>query len=274
MVLSEIEHDVVWLGRDGTNIRRVPEGHGLSRYFDIHLLPGLILAESGWDQTNRCGYDKWLGHLPVCLNSILYHRERQMAEAFGTLEDKSKADFWEGAASIRREAIHRLMWNQKRKFFADYDWVRQKRDGLPSLAMFYPLWAGLATQEQADQMVRHWLPQFESKGGLVTTLDRKKNCQWGYPNGWAPLQMLVTEGLDQYGFTSEANRIRTHWLDMCVAVLSDTGQMWEKYNIVDCNTNVEPGLYKLLPGFGWTIAACLDFAARLAPAATPPPQSD
>ena len=44
-----------------------------------------------------------------------------------------------------------LMWDDQAGFFFDYD-VRDKRmNPHPSLAGFYPLWAGLATPEQAER---------------------------------------------------------------------------------------------------------------------------
>ena len=51
---------------------------GLSRYFDINYLDSLASCESGWDHSTRCD-DRWLQHLPVDLNAILYAREMDFA---------------------------------------------------------------------------------------------------------------------------------------------------------------------------------------------------
>ncbi len=174
MNLAEMEHNEVWLGNCGTNIRLVHEG--LSRYYDLNAGDTLIASESGWDHTTRCNHNRWRFHLPVCLNSILYQRELDMAKAFHLLDQSDRALKWEVAAQNRCQTMNRLMWNARQKFFADYDFQRMRRNPEPSLAMFYTLWARIATQEQADAMVESWLPQFEQKGGLVTTLQTQKSA--------------------------------------------------------------------------------------------------
>ncbi len=263
--LAEQEHNNVWLGTGGGHLRLVYAG--LSRYFDINVADALVVAESGWDQCPRCDFHRWRFHLPVCLNSILYKREIDLAEAWQTLGEEGRAHGWRESANVRKETINRLMWNSERSFFADYDYQRQRRNPMPSLAMFYPMWAGLATQQQAQCMVETWLPQFEQPGGLATTVKPKEGAQWAYPNGWAPLQMLVTDALDAYGFRNHAERIRIRWLNTCATTLAATGKMWEKLNVVECNHHADGGLYGQLPGFGWTWASCDYFWHKLKQAA-------
>ena len=156
-----------------------------------------------------------------------------------------------------------LMWDKGKGLFLDYDWKRSERNPHVSLAGFYPLWAGIATPEQAERVVREWLPTFECSGGLVTTLEAQEGRQWAYPNGWAPLQWIVTQGLERYGYLDDANRIRRKWCDLCARKLEETGSMWEKYNVVE-DANPEGGLYGAVTGFGWTNAVFVDFARRLA----------
>ncbi len=259
--LAEMEHNQVWLGISGDHIRLMHEG--LSRYYDVHADDSLVVAESGWNQTTRCNHNRWRFHLPVCLNSILYKRELDMAKAFRLLDQADRAVKWEVMAQSRLQSMNKLMWNSRQNFFADYDFQRLRRNPEPSLAMFYPLWARIATQEQANAMVESWLPQFEQKGGLVTTLQNQKNCQWAWPNGFAPLHMIAVDGLEQYGFKDIAHRICTKWLNMCAQTFVDTGKMWDKYNVVEANNNAESGLYGQLAGFAWTWAACDYFYRKL-----------
>ncbi len=259
--LAELEQNEVWLGTSNGHLRQVFAG--LSRYFDINVADALVVAESGWDQCPRCDFHRWRFHLPVCLNSILYRRELDIAEFWEVLGESGRAHGWLDAAKTRKETMNRLMWNQARGFFADYDYQRQRRNPYPSLAMFYPMWAGLATQKQAQAMVERWLPQFEQFGGLVTTLKPKEDAQWAWPNGWAPLQILVTDALDAYGFQTQADRIRIKWLNTCATTLAQTGKMWEKLNVVDGNHHADGGLYGQLSGFGWTWASCDHFRHKL-----------
>jgi alpha,alpha-trehalase len=259
MLVAEEEHEQVWLGTQMPHIRLVHQG--LSRYWDINAGSNHIVCESGWDLTTRCDFSRtWPTCLPVCLNSILYFREIDMSRAFASLGSHEASRRWSTAAAKRCQTMTELMWDPEQEIFLDYDFKKEARNPEPSLACFYPLWAGLATPQQAKVTVNRWLPQFERAGGLATTLEEAVECNWAYPIGWAPLQWLVVQGLDRYGFHDHANRIREKWCALVAAVLKDTGLMWEKYDVASISAKTESGLYGQLPGFGWTCAIFKNFA--------------
>jgi alpha,alpha-trehalase len=54
------------------------------------------------------------------------------------------------------------MWDETAGLFFDFDYVAGKRDGVATLAAFFPLWSGLASQSEADRMVGEWLPKSRS----------------------------------------------------------------------------------------------------------------
>ncbi len=255
------EQETVWYGTSHPHFRRVYRG--LSRYYDINVLDVLASCESGWDHSTRCD-DRWLDHLPVDLNSILYVRELDLAWGCDLLGEPDKADMWRAAAKERAETMQELMWDAEDGFFFDYDYKNERRTrSAPSLAGFFPLWAGIATPQQAAEIVERWLPNFEFIGGLVTTLESREKRQWAFPNGWAPLQWIVTEGLQGYGFTEAANRLRTKWCDNCAEEYSLTGELWEKYNVVEPHQKTEEGLYGQVKGFGWTNSVFVEFIRKL-----------
>jgi alpha,alpha-trehalase len=262
------EHETCWLGEKHPHERR--KYRGLSRYHDINYSHFLASCESGWDHSTRCDGDRpgcesgrWLDFLPVCLNSILYVREMDFVWSLGQLGATAEAQAWRAAATERAATMRELMWDADRGFFFDYDWTRLERNPCPTLAGFYPLWAGLATREQAAEVVERWLPQFQLPGGLVTSLDPFPGRQWAYPNGWAPLQWIVADGLDRYGFYSEAREVRRRWCDTCARHFATTGTMLEKYNVAEPHREPEHGLYGLVEGFGWTNGVFVDFARAL-----------
>jgi alpha,alpha-trehalase len=264
MGAAEREHETVWHGTAPPHDRLVYAG--LSRYFDVNYLDDLAACESGWDHTTRCD-GRWLDHLPVDLNAILYARERHFARAAGLLGDAGQRDRWRVRARgrARARAMRRLFWEPRLNLWVDYDWKHRARNPHPSLAAFFPLWAGVATREQAAAMVRTWLPRFLQPGGLVTTLEERAGRQWAWPNGWAPLQWVAARGLERYGFAAEARSVRQAWCRNCAAVYAATGRMWEKYNVVEVGAGAEGGLYGSVPGFGWSNAVFLGFSRRLAP---------
>lgn len=259
ILVAENEHETVWLGSKQPHHRLMK--FGLSRYFDINFLDMLASCESGWDHSTRCE-DRWMQHLPIDLNCILYARELDFAEVFALLGEQSKSQYWLTQAKNRAATINSKMWDPEKSFYFDYDLHNDSIETTTSLAGFFPLWAGLASQSQAASMIETWLPQFEFDGGLVTSLDTEDGRQWAFPNGWAPLQWLVAEGLDRYGFHQEATRIRAKWLGNCLSVFNITGVMWEKYNVVTPGVVPEHGLYGSIPGFGWTNAIFVDFLKK------------
>jgi alpha,alpha-trehalase len=258
--LAAAEHEIVWLGKAQPHHRLVHEG--LSRYFDINYLDMLASCESGWDHSTRCA-DRWLEHLPVDLNSILYRREMDMARAADLLGQHERATAWRSQAEGRAATMRRLMWSDEAGFFFDYNFVAQRIDPTPTLAGFYPMWAGVATDEQAARMVDGWLMRFEHAGGLVASLTSQTGRQWAYPNGWAPLQWVVATGLERTGFADDAMRLREKWCRTCTRAFATSGVLWEKYNVVEPEAAGEGGLYGHVTGFGWTNGVFVDFARRL-----------
>ena len=82
-----------------------------------------------------------------------------------------------------------------------------------SCASFYPLWAKIASEEEAASTVK-LLPLLEREYGLAACqpIERKEKYQWDYPNCWASLQYLVVYGLDNYGYYEDAVRIATKYV--------------------------------------------------------------
>ena len=261
--VAQNEYYNVWLGVTKPNERQI--FRGLSRYYDINYLHDLAEAESGWDMTPRFGR-KALNYLPTDLNALLYKYETDFARAAKIAGDEDAVESWLARAKARQETMNELMWSPSRDFYYDYDFVRQRRSSVSSLAGFYPMWAGMVTQEQAGQLVRA-LKKFEEKGGLATT-DQQFNqrlpgqipgtgttpTQWAYPNGWAPLHYIVIKALQRYGYHEDAKRIATKWLRTNLTWFNKEAVFLEKYNVVNPEKPPIKGVYPSQTGFGWTNA--------------------
>jgi alpha,alpha-trehalase len=143
--------------------------------------------------------------------------------------------------------------------FFDYNFVQKQRSSYHFLTTFYPLWAGLATQEEASAVAAH-LAIFEQNGGLETS-DRVTGNQWDAPFGWAPLQIIAIEGLRRYGFQDAAERLSLRFLSMIVRDFAQHQTIKEKYNVVegksDLGAGIKFGYTSNEIGFGWTNAAFL-----------------
>jgi alpha,alpha-trehalase len=256
ILVAEDEYRFVWMGKVKPNARQVY--HGLSRYFDVNYLNDLAEAESGWDMTTRFNR-KCLSYLPVDLNSLLYKYETDFVRFYKIIKDQKKSVHWQVNANYRKKTMDNLMWSNLKGSYFDYNFIKGKRGTVNSLATFYPMWAGMATQEQAAQLVKA-LRRFEQRGGLSTTDTQQLNVfmpgtlptQWAYPNGWAPLEYIVIKGLQRYGYYSDAKRIAMKWLRTNLDWYNHHKVFMEKYNVVSPDKPPLKGLYPSQNGFGWT----------------------
>jgi len=270
ITIAEKEYHTVWMGVKKPNERQVYEG--LSRYYDINYLHDLAEAESGWDMTPR--FDRRaLNYLPVDLNALLYKYEMDFARAARIFGDTRRAAKWEDAAGLRRTIMNKLMWDKNRGLYYDFNFVKQKRSNVSSLAAYFPMWAGMVDDKQAALMVKA-LRRFENKGGLATTdalplgqfVLGTMPTQWAYPNGWAPLHFIVVKALERYGYHADARRIAMKWLKTNQAWFNQNKVFLEKYNVVSPEKPPVKGVYPSQTGFGWTNAVferfCQDYVDR------------
>lgn len=259
MTLAQQEYNRVWMSDKHPQWHNVHRG--LSRYYDVNVLHDLAEAESGWDMTPRFER-KCLDFLPVDLNSLLYKYEVDFARAASLFGDMEESDKWEQRALARKTVMKELMWGKLRGFFFDYNYQRDALGDIWSLAGYYTMWAGLASEEQARRLVDN-LVKFEKAGGLTTTtrplidtsvLFGSLKTQWAYPNGWAPLHYIVVEGLRRYGYDDEAKRIAAKWAKTNLDWFDRNGTFLEKYNVVNVKKHPVEGVYPSQTGFGWTNA--------------------
>lgn len=247
-----------------------PEPREESYHEDFSLASGLIeveqkrlyrniraACESGWDFTCRWFADgknlskiNTTNILPVDLNSLLWHLERRLAEWIPSSERDEKRYFREKSAE-RNMLIQALMWNEASGFFHDVLRNTLQPTKILSLAGVYPLFCGLATQNQADRIALRIEKEFLKPGGLVSTLE-ETGQQWDYPNGWAPLQWISFKGFKNYNLDEIARKIRTHWLYANDVIFEREKKMVEKYNVVSPEGEAGGGEYPLQDGFGWS----------------------
>jgi alpha,alpha-trehalase len=214
------------------------------------------MRESGFDPSNRFGpfSADIVYYNPVCLNSLLYQMETDMAVVMDALGRSNDAEKWRELARERAEKVNRLMWDAAEGLYFDYNFATRQVRIYPFLTTFYPLWTGIASREQAAKVVQH-LPLFERMGGLQTST-RHSGDQWDAPFGWAPLQWIAVEGLRRYGYRVEAYRISRRFLSMVDREFERHGSIVEKYDVVharaDISREVQFGYRTNEAGFGWT----------------------
>jgi alpha,alpha-trehalase len=218
------------------------------------------MRESGYDPSFRFGPFSGSTHhyAPVCLNSLLYKYERDMAHFATVLGRTAEAGQWNRRALDRRAAIEKYLWNPATQMFYDYNFTTHQQSTYNYLTAFYPLWANLATPQQASG-TEHHLSLFEHDGGLAMS-DYDSGTQWDLPFGWAPTSWLAIKGLDQYGFTADSSRVSTKFSQTIRQNFEHDGTIREKYNVVSGSANVEvaTGYKSNVVGFGWTNGVYLE----------------
>ena len=232
-------------------------GHRLSSDF---YRGDRAMRESGFDPSFRFGpFSGSTNHYaPVCLNSLLYKYERDMARFATLLGRPAEVAQWNRRAAARRAAINKYLWNPTARMFYDYNFTTGQPSTYNYITVFYPLWASLASPQQASELKRH-LSVFEHDGGLAMS-DYDSGTQWDLPFGWAPTSWLAIKGLDQYGFTADSGRVSTKFSQTIRQNFEHDATIREKYNVVSGSANVEvaTGYKSNVVGFGWTNGVYLE----------------
>jgi alpha,alpha-trehalase len=269
-----------------------PDAEDLSQHYasrpdtaGFHLHDRAI-RESGWDMCHRFGTATH-HHEPVCLNSLLYQYEVDLAHLLRRLEGEGsvRAARYQRAARTRARTMRARFWDEERGLFFDQDFVAGRRSQYESLATFYPLWTGWASREEAAAVAAA-LPRFLQAGGLTSSSRASREAaggedlQWDWPFGWAPHQVIAVEGLRRYGFHAEADAVAYRWLSMVLDIAGGhNGLIKEKYDVVrrSAEVPVEYGNQGadrgalLVPreertlGFAWTNASVLLLLDGLSP---------
>ena len=218
------------------------------------------LRESGFDITFRFGpYGVDTHHFaPVCLNSLLYKTETDLEEMSRLLNRPADAQRWREKARERQKRMVRYFWDSNRGLFMDYNFETRQRSTYEYATTFYPLWVGLASEQQAKAVEKN-IPLFEQAGGLAMSRV-ETHAQWDFPYGWAPIHLLALEGLRRYGYSADADRLSEKFLSMVLENFRRDHTIREKYNVVtrSTETRITAGYAINVSGFGWTNAVFLE----------------
>ncbi|KAF3434222.1 hypothetical protein FNV43_RR25325 [Rhamnella rubrinervis] len=239
-------------------------------------------AESGWDFSTR-----WMRNstdfttvtttsvLPVDLNAFILGMELDIASLAKVIGDYDISKHFFEAAQAREKAIRSVFWNAEMGQWLDYwlndssckeahEWVAQNQNEKVFASNFVPLWIKSFHSDAflVDKVTR----RLQNSGllcdaGIATSLTNSGE-QWDFPNGWAPLQHMIVEGLARSGSKQArllAKDIATRWIRTNYVTYKKTGTMHEKYDVQKCGDFGGGGEYKPQTGFGWSNGVVLTF---------------
>ncbi|KAG9440146.1 hypothetical protein H6P81_020311 [Aristolochia fimbriata] len=240
-------------------------------------------AESGWDFSTR-----WMSNhsdlttlattsiLPVDLNAYILKMELDLAFFAKILGDKSAVKKYSALSKSRKEGMDAIFWNAKKGQWFDYwtskktacqgvqKWQERNQNQNIFASNFIPLWIELFHSDHSRAKVV--MKSLQSSGllqpaGIATSLTNSGQ-QWDFPNGWAPLQHMLVEGLARSGLVEArllAEDIATKWIKTNYATYKKTGDMHEKFDVQACGQFGGGGEYVPQTGFGWSNGVVLAF---------------
>jgi len=214
------------------------------------------VRESGFDLSNKYGpFSAAINsYAPVSLNVLLYQMALDTSHIYQILGHPKKTERWRQKAQHRAALINKYMWNKKRGLYFAYNFQTHQQRHYVYVTTYYPLWAGIASAQQAKRVAAN-TPLLDAPGGLLTS-QNVTGMQWDAPFGWAPMQYFAVQGLQRYGYHSIARRIATQFLSLINQEFVRYGGIVEKYNVRDRTSRLGDTIhfgYRIdVQGFGWT----------------------
>lgn len=193
----------------------------------------------------------------IYLNSFMTVELQAAAKIFGIFKEEEKAVAYEEKRKKLIEAIQAECWDKRDKIFYSvdvdiktrkYDWFHQGLGvfwkTLPIKvrvwSCFIPMYAKIATEEQAAEMVKHIFDEatFGSDYGVTTLAKDEKMFDLSVTNNpsnwlgpiWLVANYVIFRGLMNYGYRKEAELMYERTLKLLGHDLEKTGSLHEYYD--------------------------------------------
>ncbi len=214
----------------------------------------MTFFESGWDNCSRFGLDGQF-YNPVCLNSLLYGFERNMAN-FCKILGKEEREDWLRRARYRKIKMKKYLFNAEQGLFLDYNFKENKHSEVKSVASLYPMFVKLIAKPNGEESL---IEELTLPFGVACSVpgEYRFPFQWDYPNVWAPLQYITYKALKNYGLENKAENVVKCYLNLIETSFKNTGNLWEKYN--GHTGEVANQDYNAPTMMGWTAGVYLHF---------------
>ncbi|MFJ8297172.1 MGH1-like glycoside hydrolase domain-containing protein [Streptomyces sp. NPDC094447] len=228
---------------------------------------------------NHIGWS--LNQESVDLNSFMARNDRSLAKIAAVLGKTSEAQSFKAQAAHLDEKIRTTMWDPASGYFYD----SRLGTGKPLLGPgkgiegLVPLFSGSASHEQAGAVAETLLDptQFFTHVPLPPIpADAPSYDPDSYTRGsaWPDQVAFAVNGLEQYGLSNDANRLRSKLFANAHGLLNGDEPIWEKYDSATGAGNntgnfswSAAGILAMLQGTrGDVLQATTDLAVEAAPA--------
>jgi glycogen debranching enzyme len=216
-VLPALEKYAEWLEK-----YRRKEGTAHNLYWQTGL-------GSGMDNTPREGS----GWIDMSAQMAMYYKDLAFICGELKLADKQK-QYADKSADIAAR-INKFMWNESDGIYYDVDdngsQLKHK-----TVASFWPMLAGICSQEQAEKLVKHLKDPKEFWRKIpfpsLAADEHEYKAEGDYWLGgvWAPTNTAIIKGLEHYGYNEFAYLATENYLAGMYEVYKRTGTIWENYS--------------------------------------------
>jgi hypothetical protein len=161
------------------------------------------------------------------------------------LHDSAGVREWSAKFQRTADLINRYMWDPKDRFYYNVSMsdntfqFEGKSLRRKELIGFLPMWAHVATKEQARELVKHLTDsgQFWRRFGVPTLAANDPNytpfvdgcCRWNGPV-WLLWNYVVMRGLKNYGYHDIAGAVAERMMLAVTTQLSTNHRFWESYS--------------------------------------------
>ncbi|VBB34212.1 unnamed protein product, partial [Acanthocheilonema viteae] len=231
-------------------------------------------AESGWDFSSR-----WLSNsktmdtietsniVPVDLNALMCWNMEILAHLHGEIGDSSRRAKINTERAKFVDTFETVFFDDREGSWFDFNLNTGERvdDTYPSIAvpLFTECYSSLNNPmlvEVLGTLQRKGLLQFP--GGIPASLIRSSNQQWDYPNGFAPINHMVIEGLRKSNhpvMQQKAFELASRWINRNYEVYQSNHKLWQRYDVEkDHIRSAKNDDFNNEEGYGWTNGALLD----------------
>ena len=181
---------------------------------------------------------------------------------FDLVNDRENAEKWQNKFEEKKDLVNRFYWDEIDKFYYDIDCTDNHFLKVATIASYWTMTAGIASEEQASCLLEKVLDdkQFGGEVPLVTLsrMDKDFEPQGRYWRGglWLPTAYAALKGFSQYGYNKVAHDLAYKIFKHMLKTYQDyePHTIWEAYAPDFCTPATRPNNEDIVrPDFcGWS----------------------
>jgi glycogen debranching enzyme len=278
-LIQDTEPDIEWLKECYPFLKgyiewdlknRDSNGSGLVEWY-IEEHENCRSGESGMDNSPR--FDAATQLEATDFNAFLSMECEILAGFAKELGLSADAALWKERHEKLNQLINEKLWNDKEKFYFDYDINQNKMSEVMASSGFLPLICGAPSQGQAAKIAAHlnnsqtFKTAFPIPSVAVCCEEYYSKDMWRGPV-WININWLIVYGLRRYGFNSEADILAKRTMTELENMYLKYGVFFEFYDdrseveppeLLRKGQNIPDSFHQAFHDFGWTATLYIDF---------------